>query len=280
LRSERRHTSNDESPVTESVSAANKGTGTVRGNVKYPWGTVKNAEVLVGDRSAVTDQNGNYELTDVVAGSCNVTAKARFPGYEAPIQNVEIVGGETKVVDIYLDFVRAVVEGNVYDPEGKPLAGAGVSGVFCGNDAEEATSNERGYFKFDRASVGAQFIRVNAPGFMSETREFRTKQGETTTFEFHLNRATCRVRGTVKGKDGRVLSAVVNLRSSSGIIIAKTKSDAETGHYEFMVLPGLYDLLAEEPDHQYEGWRGVVSGETEVDFELEPDVPRTQRERG
>jgi hypothetical protein len=245
-------------------------TGTIRGIVRYPWGTVKEATIVAGEKSVLSDEDGNYVITGLTQGPYVVTASAPFPGYEAQPQNA-IVGGETTVVDIYLDFVKAIVEGHVYDSDDKPVVGVTISGVLCGMKAETTSTDEKGYFRFTQASPGSQFIRVNAPGHMAETRNFTASQQETVTLEFRLKSATCRIHGTVKDTDGHPLRAVVNLRSSAGIIVARTSSDAATGHYEFMVLPDSYGLLVEEAEHEWKGWSGAVSSETEVNFELRYD---------
>ena len=102
-------------------------------------------------------------------------AQAPFPGYEAPPQTVEVKAGEIQVVDFYLDFKKAVVEGHVYSQDGKPIAGATLSGVLSGKDMESVTTNAEGYFKFSKVTPGDRFIRVNAPGFVGETRDFKAR---------------------------------------------------------------------------------------------------------
>ena len=87
-------------------------------------------------------------------GKCTVTAHPPFPSYEAQAQEVTLTSGETKTVDFYLDFERTVVHGHVYDQDGKAIAGAILSGVRSGKDMETAVTDEKGYFKFERASPG------------------------------------------------------------------------------------------------------------------------------
>ncbi len=169
-----------------------------------------------------------------------------------------------------------MVEGFVYDKDGKPIPRAVVSGIICGKDVESTTSDEKGHFKFERASPGVQFIRVNAQKHMGETRDFTAPEAVTTTLEFHLDPATLKVYGQVSNKSGQPLRSEVYL-SKSGVINQKTWTDTETGHYEFPVLPGTYDVLANSEGYLSEGWRGEISADTKVDLSLEiarPPVPQ------
>jgi uncharacterized surface anchored protein len=261
----------------EKAPIVKKGTASIRGVVKYPWGTVKDASVVLGETSVRTDKNGNYEIIELSAGSYTLDAKTPFPGYEAQPRSVQIVDGESKVVDIYMDFKKTTVEGHICDAEGKPIAGAFISGVCCGSDVETTTSDEKGYFKYDRASPGKQFIRVNKAGYTPETRDFTTNDDKETTLEFHLAQATCKIQGTVRDANSKPMQADVALSSPAGIILERTTSKPENGHYEFTVSPGEYNLLATHPEHKYKGWHGSVSGEIEVNFNLEPKPPQIPR---
>ena len=247
-------------------------TGTIKGTVRYPWGTVKDALVKAGEKSAVTDNAGGYEITGLAPGEYLVTSEVPFPGYNALPKSVEVAAGETKTVDIDFDFKKTVVEGHVYDKEGKPIVGAIISGVLTGRDPAKAVTDEKGYFKVDTASPGAQFIRVNAPGHMGETKDFTAPEAATTTLEFRLAQATCKVHGIVTDKSGRALRAEVYL-SKSGIITQRTWTDTKTGYYEFPALPGTYDILANATDYLSEGWRGEVSADTKVDLSLDIAPP-------
>jgi hypothetical protein len=258
--------------------------GMISGIVKYPWGIVKNATVSVTGKSATSDSSGRYELSGLEPGVYDVVAEAPFPGYDAPPHNTEITAGETRNVDIYLDFKKTIVDGYVYDQKGKPIEGATISGVLCGKGMEPTATNEKGYFKYDRASPGPQFIRVNAERHMGETRDFTAPEATTTTLEFRLAPATCKVHGMVTDKNGQPLRAEVCL-SKYGIITQKTWTDPKTGYYELPLLPGTYDILANVTDYLSEGWRGDISTDTKVDLSLEiapePEPePVTRKTRG
>ena len=243
------------------------------GTVKYPWGTVAGATVSIGGKSIASDKTGKYEITGLGPGSYTLVAKAPFSGYKASPQKIQVKTGETEVADIYLDFNKTVVEGHVRDLSGDPIAGATISGVFCQNDLVSTTTDKEGYFKFDTARPGNQFIRVNAAGYVAETRDFLAKEEETAIVDFHLAFATSKIHGTITDPDKQPLQAEVVLRKSD-VIIQKTMSDPRTGNYEFFVVPGTYGLLATSPEYQTEGWRGEVVKDTKVDlgFSLPPWV--------
>jgi hypothetical protein len=226
----------------------------------------------VGDRSTVADGTGKYEIAAVDPGVYDVSSKAPFPGYEAAPQSVTLAAGEIRIVDFYLDFEKTMVHGSVYGADGKPIVGATLSGVMSGKDVETAVTDDKGYFKFERASPGCQFLRVNAAGYVGQTRDFTAGKGEETMLEFHLTPGSCKVHGTVLDENDRPLRVEVVLSSESGLILQKTQSNGETGYYEFAVLPGTYNLLAMGSDYQSKGWRGVVSADQKLDFKLEPSM--------
>ena len=250
----------------------------VTGTIKYPWGTVSGATVTLADKSVVSDPAGKFEFAGLAPGVYNLVVRAPFPGYEAPPQTVEVSRSETRVMDVFLDFEKTVLEGHVCDQDKKPIAGAVVSGVLSGKDVVDTTTDPSGYFRFDEANPGYQFIRVNAKGFMGEVRDLETRKGDVTTADFQLTSAPCRLHGTVTGQDGKALRAEVVVRKSD-IIIERTSSDAETGYFEANVLPGTYGILATAPGCRSEGWRGEVSTDTTVDFKLEPPVELRARPR-
>lgn len=270
-----------ESTSKDTDSGVAKDQATIRGKVTYPWGTVTGAAIVVGERTATSGKMGEYEISALVPGAHSLTAEAPFPGYEAASQKVEVAAGEAKVVDIYLDFKKAIVEGHVYDLEGKPIAGATLSGVLCGKDTQATTTDERGYFKFDKVTPGSRFVRVNASGYMGETRDFTTREDGPTSIEFRLTQTSHKVHGSVTDTSGKPLRVEI-LLLKMGIVVQKTHSNAETGYYEFPVLPGIYQVLPVAPGYQPRGWHGSISADTKVDFNLAPmpEVPEEARMPG
>jgi hypothetical protein len=244
--------------------------GAIRGEIKYPWGVVALATVRVGERSTVADRDGKYEIQDLEAGSHMVSVEPPFPGYDTPSRNVVVAGGKTSVVDFYCDYARTTVHGYVYGKDGKPIAGATLSDVKCGGDLKSTVTDATGYFKFDGASPGNLFVRVNAPGYLGETRDFAAKEKEKTKLEFHLTPANCKIFGTVSDEKGEPLGGDVLLSSESMVVLQKAPSNAETGYYEFPVTPGTYGILANVSGYHSEGWQGKVTEDTEVDLKLTP----------
>ncbi len=254
-------------------SAAASKKGIIQGEIKYPWGTVAHATVTVGDKHAISDAAGKYEISILDAGEYTVDVKVPFPGYQITPQRVKLASDETKVVDFYLDFEKTIVSGFVYGAQDKPILGATVSGVMSGKDVETAVTDEKGHFKFDKASPGYQFVRINAPGYMGLTHDFTAKKNEETKLDFHLTPGTCKIFGTVLDENDKPLRSAIILSSGAGAILQKTESNAETGHYELSVLPGTYNLLAKGTDYRSEGWRGSISTDRKIDFKLAPHIP-------
>jgi len=258
------------------AAAAAKDKGTVRGIVKYPWGIVKGAKVTAGTVSVTSVDTGEYKVSALAPGAYEISAESPFPGYEAQTQKVELVAGEEKVVDIFLDFKKAVVEGHVYNTDGKPIVGAILSGVSSGKDMDTATTDEKGYFRLSKVTPGERFIRVNAPGYTGETRDFETRDDAPTSLEFRLAKAACRIHGAVTDSRSKPLSVEI-LLLESGIVLQKTRSNSDSGRYEFPVHQGAYQVLATAPGYEPRGWRGSVEADTRVDFNL-TRLPETAKE--
>jgi len=130
------------SPIPTTHAGSDK--GMIRGTVRYAWGIAEDARVKVEEKSAVTDKLGAYEITGLTPGKHILTAEVPFPGYDSSPKSVEVAAGETKTVDVDFDFKKTVVEGHVYDTEGKPIIGAIVSGVLRqGRDPATAVTDEK-----------------------------------------------------------------------------------------------------------------------------------------
>ncbi len=268
----------DSKPSSKDAAPQASERGVIRGVVKSPWGTVGGATVTVAGKPATADVAGKYEMPSLDPGTYEVTAQAPFPGYEAVPQKIEIAAGETKDVDVYLDFKKTVVEGYVYELNGKPIAGAALSGVLYGSDMQTAKTDERGYFRFDKVTPGGRFMRVNASGFMGETRDFTAKEETATRVEFRLTPATCKIHGTVTDENGKPLQVELHLLRS-GIVVQKANSDANSGYYEFPVLQGIYEILPiPRPGYSPKGWHGSVTADTKADFAFvpAPEMPKGQ----
>lgn len=221
----------------------------------------------MGTKAVLSNQEGKYEVSALDPGVYSVAVEAPFPGYEAKLQQTEVLGGETKTVDVYLDFKKTTVGGYVYDSDGKPISGAVLSGVLSGSDMDSTWTNEQGYFRFERVSPGDRFIRVNAKGFMGQTLDFTANEGQTNNLEFKLSAASCAIRGNVFDSDGKPLRAEV-MMLAKGIVNQKTFSNPSTGQFEFYILPGFYEVIVTAPGYEPKAWTGNVSTDQKVDFTL------------
>lgn len=94
-------------------------TGTLAGQVTDGTRSpIEGARVFSGDYEAITDAGGNYEITDIFVGTYNFTCEA--DGYVTQIEeNVEILDGETTVLDFGLQLFFPPVEYLTYEIENK-----------------------------------------------------------------------------------------------------------------------------------------------------------------
>lgn len=98
------------------------------------------------------------------------------------------------------------------------------------------------------AHVGAPHITVYNTSTWTAESGFSFMSADARAVSFMVTPAY-RIRGTVRDKDGNLVSRTVRAhRRSDGVLVAQTVSDAVTGAYELRVYP---DIPAEEYDVQF-----------------------------
>ena len=119
---------------TQESSKIQKPTGSVSGKVTLKGKGMAGIAVVLrrpqifnpleASQRAVTDQDGNYKITNVVAGSCQISASA--PGYvttDSTGRARSIIVGEGEDVErVNFSLIRGgVITGRVKDAEGRPV---------------------------------------------------------------------------------------------------------------------------------------------------------------
>lgn len=170
--------------------------------------------------------------------------------------------------DLCMSKGTGVLNGYVYDADGKPVEGALVFGLLGFAEKVSRTSDDRGFFSFECVSPGNYFLRAKASGFMIDGKDIRVTKGEVTNIVFQLERGNCTVRGRIVDNDDHPLEAQVSLQRS-GIVFDRTKSHNKSGKYEFSDLKeGVYEISADSHCHESRSWYGRIQGNVNVTLTL------------
>jgi hypothetical protein len=227
---------------------------------------------MAGASSTTTDITGSYELSNLDAGTYEVTVTPpKEWRYEAKPQSVELAPGEVKIVDFRLERVvpETILEGHVYGADQMPANGAQLSGVICGTDIASTTTEPDGHFIFRDVKPGNRFVRVSLPGHLGEVRDFTIEEGQRLSLEFHLEKATHRIYGSIVNHEGKPVKATVQLYHN-GVIVQKRETTPEDGNFDFAVKEAEYSVLVQAPYFNLDGWNGMVTEDKKIEFRLVP----------
>ena len=184
-----------------------------------------------------TLEDGTFSFDEVEVGDYNASAHAW--GYMMASEEIEILEGETTIVDFVLEEyggggggVTGMCSGTVTDEAGEPLEGVSVSlhevgggggGWGWGNNYQTSTL-EDGTFSFDEVEVGDYNASAHAWGYMMVSEEVEILEDETTIVDFVLEEyggggggVTGMCSGTVTDEAGEPLEGVsVSLHEVGG----------------------------------------------------------------
>lgn len=172
-----------------------------------------------------------------------------------------------------------VVQGNVFDMEGKPLSGATVtlSGPKLIGGAREVLTDENGFFRFFGVPAGYEYtITAKLEGFTTLKKEnISVHANSTSTVDFTLSPArlieTGTIQGFIKDNAGNPISGIsVTLGGSKLDGKTKEKATDENGFFRFTSLLvgsdytvslkfGEYSLAKKEQIPVYENSATVVN---------------------
>ncbi|MBL7191337.1 carboxypeptidase regulatory-like domain-containing protein, partial [bacterium] len=178
-------------------------------------------------------EDGSFIIEEVDAG--DYTASASAFGYMWASEDVEIIAGETTVVDFVLEEwgwggggATGACSGTVTDEEGDPIEGASVSlhaeggwGWGWGNNYQTMTL-EDGTFLFEAVEVDEYEASVFAWGYFCEPQDIEIVEGETTVVDFVMQEfggggAVGACSGTVTDEEGNPIEgASVSLHAEGG----------------------------------------------------------------
>ncbi|MDA2923033.1 carboxypeptidase-like regulatory domain-containing protein [Patescibacteria group bacterium AH-259-L07] len=140
------------------------------------------AAVTDGTRSATTDANGAYTITDVPEGTYTVTASAT--GYTSVSQTgVAVTTDTTTTVNFSLTaIVYGAIDGVVTDVDtGLPIEGAAIT-----DGTRQATTDATGYYLISDIPEGTYTVTASAAGYQEASQSVVVTGGLTSTANFSL----------------------------------------------------------------------------------------------
>jgi protocatechuate 3,4-dioxygenase beta subunit len=216
--------------------------------------------------SAVTDDNGEYEITGLGSGfhTCEATADGYVTG-KKEIENLT-AGSHVDGIDFQIK-ASLVITGTVSEADGvTPIAGAIL--LFRGSDEtiENATTGDNGVFTVDSLGPGVYYLRAWADDFGTAQQMVEVPQnGSPSDLYISLHRGTT-LSGVVVDSDGltRVPDAWVHLCTIDGVEISAIFTD-EIGEYAFRsVPPGTYSVEVTHPELCFAADIAVIAGTDEI----------------
>jgi len=162
--------------------------GTIQGCVRdsLTEDPITGANVTVDTiASTTTDEGGKYSITNIPAGTHNVTASAE--GYRSSSETITITAGETTILIFNLTLTplptTGTIAGTVKDSStGDPIADAIVT-----VNSMSTTTNSSGAYVISDVPPGNYTVTASADGYKSSTRaNITVVAGEMTPVNFEL----------------------------------------------------------------------------------------------
>lgn len=263
---------------------------------------VRKADVVVGTlngeplKRAISDANGRYHVEGLPAGKYRIAVgRAGFlPALSSMVLTLK-ADEVRQGVDIAMD-TPAVITGHVFDEEGEPVEGIGVtaftrderSGVI--SISATARTNDMGEYRFAGLPGGTYVIRsaraaaplgeVYLPAFYPAAAAWESTSpvrvgmgGEARDIDVRVSkRRPGSIAGVVKGPGP--VKLILSRKSTDAVMVAVTEADitaAPDGRFLFPELaPGIYVVMAEAKQLWGTVEVRVDGGEAQTEIALQP----------
>lgn len=172
---------------------------------------LEGVEVSVGERNAITNDEGKYTLTGVPAGSATLKVAASEKhdtrGDEKAVEIHERAVNELEDINVLPQF--GSVAGQVVDESGEPVAGVRVTVTVDDGEVGSATTNERGFYEVGNLLPGVAEITFAETDFTQGKLEpgVEIRPGQMAAVDMTLNAKERKgsVRFRVVGEGGESL---------------------------------------------------------------------------
>jgi inhibitor of cysteine peptidase len=205
----------------------------IRGRVTDSAGNgIAGVTISDGTRSATTDAQGRYALTNVPQGGYWLTPSHNTYVFN-PTQRWITVNGDLNGQDFTATLVTYVIRGRVTDG-----AGNGVAGVTISDGTRSATTDAQGFYALSGVPAGAYTLTPSRDGYaFAPASRTVTVTGDLSGQDFTATLVTYAIRGRVTDSAG---NGVAGVTVSDGTRSATT--DAQ-GFYALSGVPaGAYTL--------------------------------------
>jgi large repetitive protein len=193
-----------------------------------------------GVQTATTDQNGNYQLTNIAPGTYNVTASAS--NHQASTQSTAVTSGNTATANFVLNELGAIT-GSVKNTSGTAIPNATVS--YSGGST---STDVNGNYTLNNVVAGIYNITASAATYNSSTQNATVISGKTATLNFTLSLAAGTIAGKVTDNQTGQPIQGATVSYSGGSQTAVTDLN---GNYRLTTIsPGTYNVAARAAGYQ------------------------------
>jgi len=220
-----------------------------------------------------TGADGSYSIGDLPP-NLNYTLGTELPPADYENAHTTLQAGETDLSapDLVVSVHNSVVEGRVTTPSGQPVKGVLVTLLEI--NSSTATDDD-GYYHFYHLYSGSYTLTLFKMGFEEvQPTTFDLSQGERKVLNFTLIPFLNSVYGVVRGPDGRLKNAVVEvLDEAIGEVVGRDTTDP-SGIYNVknLEIGKIYTVRALKKGYRKSEKFGIdiSGGSVSLDFYMEP----------
>jgi acid phosphatase len=184
--------------MADFFGARTSSTGTITGQVtNHSTGAaLSGATVSYSGGSTTSDSSGNYTLSNVPAGSVNVTAA--MTGFTSQTVSVNVSSGATSRQNFSLS-PASTTPGSITGRVTNASNGAALSGATVSYSGGSTTTDSGGNYTLNNVAPGTVMVTASMTGFASRTASVTVTSGATSTQNFALAPSS-NPPGTITGK--------------------------------------------------------------------------------
>ncbi len=227
--------------------------------------------IKVGEKTVETDENGDYQLTDLLAGEYTLVAELDNHNF-TPLDFT--VGSDQPVVfDIVSDEVdvpKYDIEGKITDKNGQPLAG-----VLIKVGEKTVETDENGDYQITDLLAGEYTLVAELENYNFTPVDFTVGENQPVVLDMVSNEQDAPkydIQGKITDKNGQPLAGVLIKVGS------QTVETDENGDYQLTdLLAGEYTLVAELENYNFTPLDFTVGSDQPVVFDIvsdDQDVPK------
>jgi large repetitive protein len=233
--------------------------GILTGNVTSNGIALPGAAISVRDSSSsvvvsrtVTDDQGNYTVTNLSPGSYTVIASSN--NFQTMAMGALISANQTTIVSFDLAPNPASITGVISNSSsGSPITGASVEvriQSLNGVTVASTFTDPSGVYVVPNLAPGTYAVIVSANNFQTNTATVSLTAGESETLDIALTPSPGTIAGLITGSGGLISGATVRVTDLNGLTIQSVLTDA-TGNYSVGGLaPGSYTVVVLAPGFQ------------------------------